>query len=111
MKYSSGLNTKPYEMKDVTGKPHKFFERYLDNNLDVLSGALTDRYEKIQRVEVLGVTPLSDNELWKTSNSVSTMKWREYNVFQFHIPQLHNLFKSIREMIKNQKNNEEDELF
>lgn len=81
-----------------SNKPHKFFERYLDNNLGVLADALTDRYEKIKRVEVLGVTPLADDEIWKTSNSVSTMKWREYNVFQFHIPQLHNLFKSVREM-------------
>lgn len=32
MKYSSGLNTKPYEMKDVTGKPHKFFESTLFPN-------------------------------------------------------------------------------
>jgi len=63
-----------------------------------LASALEDRYEKIKKVEVLGVTPLADNELWKTSNSVSTMKWREYNVFQFHIPELHNLFKAVREM-------------
>jgi len=80
-------------------KPHKFFETYLNNNLDVLASALEDRYEKIKKVEVLGVTPLADNELWKTSNSVSTMKWREYNVFQFHIPELHNLFNAVRKMV------------
>lgn len=32
MKYSSGLNDKPYEMKDLTGKPHKFFEREIFAN-------------------------------------------------------------------------------
>lgn len=81
-----------------SNKPHKFFETFLDNNLDTLANALEDRYKKIKQVEVLGVTPLTDNELWKTSNSVSTMKWREYNVFQFHIPELHNLFKAVRNL-------------
>lgn len=81
-----------------SNKPHKFFETFLDNNLDTLANALEDRYRKIKQVEVLGVTPLTDNELWKTSNSVSTMKWREYNVFQFHIPELHNLFKAVRDL-------------
>jgi len=27
-------------------KPHKFFERYLDNDLDVLTKDLEDRYQK-----------------------------------------------------------------
>lgn len=32
MKYSSGLNSKMYEMKKLTGKDHKFFERTLRPN-------------------------------------------------------------------------------
>ena len=79
-------------------KPHKFFERYLDNDLISLSAELQDRYNKIKKAEVLGVTELKEDEYWKTSNSVSTMKWREYNVFQFHIPGIHNIFKAVREL-------------
>lgn len=81
-------------------QPHKFFERFLDNDLDKLSLELQDRYRKIQNAEVLGVSPLSDQEYWKSSNSVSTMKWREYNVFQFHIDGIRELYTSISDMVK-----------
>lgn len=81
-------------------QPHRFFERYLNNDLNSLGKELEDRYNKIKRAEVLGVTELKDDEHWKSSNSVSTMKWREYNVFQFHIPGIHNLLSSISEMTK-----------
>jgi hypothetical protein len=81
-------------------QPHRFFERFLDNDLNSLGRELDDRYNKIKNAEVLGVTELKDNEYWKSSNSVSTMKWREYNVFQFHIPQIHNLFNAISQMTK-----------
>ena len=88
------------EMKSVStsSQPHKFFERNLDNNLLILSSELHNRYEKIEQAKIDGVTPVTDNELWKESNSVSTMKWRQYNVFQFHSAGLHNLFKAVREM-------------
>lgn len=89
---------KTEQTKSLSKQPHRFFERYLDNDLDLLSASLQDRYEKIKKAEVLGVTPLGEDEFWKTSNSVSTMKWREYNVFQFHIPELHNVFKAVREL-------------
>ena len=81
-------------------KPHKFFERYLNNNLQQTALELQDRYQKIQRAEVLGVTPLGDNELWKESNSISTMKWKEYNVFQFHIDGIRNLYNAVSDMVK-----------
>lgn len=79
-------------------QPHKFFERYLDNNLTILSAELQDRYKKIEQAQVTGVTPVQDNELWKSSQSVSTMKWRQYNVFQFHSLGLYNLFKNVKDM-------------
>jgi hypothetical protein len=81
-------------------KPHKFFERFLDNDLDNLSSELISRYEQIKSAQVHGVTPVSGKELWQDSNSVSTMKWNQYNVFQFHIPEIHKLYKSVSEMIK-----------
>lgn len=90
----------PKDVRSVSRstQPHKFFERYLNNDLPSLIKALEDRYEKIKKAEVMGVTELKNDELWKSSNSVSTMKWREYNVFQFHIPQIHSVFKAVKEM-------------
>jgi hypothetical protein len=73
-------------------QPHKFFERYLDNDLDSLSSELKIRYEKIKNADVLGVTPVTEADIWQESNSVSTMKWRQYNVFQFSIPEIYYLY-------------------
>jgi hypothetical protein len=81
-------------------KEHKFFERNLNNNLEDLASELTDRYKMIKNVEIEGVTPVGDNEVWKSSGSISTMKWREYNVFQFHIEGIYNLYQSISDMMK-----------
>jgi hypothetical protein len=92
----------PPEIKSVSQsvQPHKFFERNVTGDLPKLVKELEDRYSKIERAELLGVSPLKDNESWKQSNSVSTMKWREYNVFQFHIDELYDLYKSISDMTK-----------
>lgn len=81
-------------------QPHKFFERFLDNDLQELTAELQDRYQKIQEAKVAGVTPVGDNEFWKQSNSVSTMKWRQYNVFQFHSSGLYSLYSSVSDMVK-----------
>lgn len=80
-------------------KPHKFFERFLDNNLTVLTAELQDRYAKIEQAKLIGVSPVGEHEHWKSSNSVSTMKWRQYNVFQFHSIGIYNLYASIRSMV------------
>lgn len=79
---------------------HRFFEYTLNNDLDLLTSELSDRYEKIENSEILGVTPLTGNEIWKESNSVSTMKWQQYNVFQFHILGIRNLYNAVSEMVK-----------
>lgn len=79
-------------------QPHKFFERFLDNDLDVLTNELQKRYQLIETAKLVGVTPVNENEAWKTSNSVSTMKWRQYNVFQFHSEGIYKLYSAIRDM-------------
>jgi hypothetical protein len=89
----------PMRSVSQSKQPHKFFDRYLDNDLDQLISELVDRYQKIERAEVLGVTEVRDDEVWKSSNSVSTMKWREYNVFQFHIPGIRNLYDAVSDMV------------
>jgi hypothetical protein len=90
------------EMKSVSQskQPHKFFERFLDNNLQILTAELQDRYEKIEQAKIAGVTAVGENELWQSSNSVSTMKWRQYNVFQFHSTGLYELYRSVKDMTK-----------
>jgi hypothetical protein len=80
-------------------QPHKFFERFLDNDLESLSKELSIRYGQIERAELDGVTPVDGTELWQSSNSVSTIKWTQYNVFQFHLSEVHNLYKSIKDMV------------
>ena len=81
-------------------KPHKFFERYLDNDLEVLTKDLADRYQKIESLKLAGVTPVQEGEPWETSKSVSTVKWREYNVFQFYTPEIYELYLNVRDMVK-----------
>ena len=89
-----------FESASKSLQPHKFFERMLSNDLDLLSRELKDRYSKIESAELLGVTPLTGEEIWKESNSVSTMKWQQYNVFQFHILGIRELYNSVSEMVK-----------
>jgi hypothetical protein len=79
---------------------HRFFESFLENDLESLSTELRKRYELIKNAELLGVTPVGENEAWKSSNSISTMKWQQYNVFQFHIPELYNLYKAVGKMVR-----------
>ena len=43
-------------------QPHKFFERFLDNNLIVLSAELQDRYSKIEQAKIVGVLVLLETE-------------------------------------------------
>jgi len=81
-------------------QPHKFFDAFLENDLSKLSDDLQKRYELIQKAEIIGVNPLSDNELWKESGSISTMKWREYNVFQFHTKEIYNLYLAVGKMVR-----------
>ena len=81
-------------------QPHKFFERMLDNDLKELSDELKARYRLIEEAKVLGVTPVREVDMWKETGSVSTMKWRQYNVFQFHIDGLYKLYKAVGDMTR-----------
>jgi hypothetical protein len=90
----------PLKSVSQSTQPHRFFEAFLDNDLEKLKTELIDRYEKIRRAEVSGVGDLREDELWKSSNSVSTMKWREYNVFQFHIDGVRKLYNAVSQMVK-----------
>jgi hypothetical protein len=90
----------PLRSISKTTQPHKFFERFLDNDLDVLAKELKIRYDLIKNAEIVGVTPVGPMEAWKESNSISTMKWRQYNVFQFSIEGVYNLYKAVGDMVR-----------
>jgi hypothetical protein len=78
-------------------QPHKFFERFLDNDLTALTTLLQDRYEKINRGEIVK-GELNTDGAFSESNSITTMNWHLYNTFQFYHPTLHNLAKAVKEM-------------
>jgi hypothetical protein len=104
------------ESKRSGHKPHKFFERFLENDLERLTWYLVDQYQKIDSGELNGVTALTDHERthlgvapsmyqpeikpWISSGSLSTVKWTEYNVFQFYDDQVHTLYKNVSDMVK-----------
>ena len=79
----------------MTQKPHKFFERYLDNDLDELSNELKKRYDILK-----DKNKVNAKDLWLASNSLSTIKWRDYNVFQFYITGIRNLYTEISDLAK-----------
>jgi hypothetical protein len=82
-------------------KDYKFFEKTLDNDLNDLTKFLKEKYEKIKLAEVTGVTPVDPSgDYWLGTGSVSTIKWRQYNVFQFYHPSIFNVFKNISEIVK-----------
>jgi hypothetical protein len=83
-----------------TEKDHRFFDKFLDNDLESLKLQLIDRYQKIQSGRIPGVGPIKPNEAWRESNSVSTMKWREYNVFQFYSKEIYSLYTAVGEMVR-----------
>lgn len=83
-----------------TGKEHKFFEKYLDNDLSELAEFLQNQYSSMENLKMSGITQVTPRDHWLSSESVSTIKWREYNVFQFYHPSIHKLYKSISDTIK-----------
>lgn len=87
-------------MNKPTGKSHKFFERYLDNDLPKLAEFLQNQYANMENLKMAGITQVTEKDQWLSSSSVSTIKWREYNVFQFYHSSIHNLYKNIVEMVK-----------
>jgi hypothetical protein len=81
-------------------QPHRFFERTLNNDLEKLAQELEDRYALIKEAKIDGVTEFTGEEPWSESGSVSTSKWDEYNVFQFHIDGIYNLYRALGEMVR-----------
>jgi hypothetical protein len=84
-----------------SNKEHKFFEKHLDNNLDELARFLEAKYKLITEAQLRGVSTMENDEgIWLESGSLSTVKWREYNVFQLYHPSLHKLYSELAKLVK-----------
>jgi hypothetical protein len=89
------------EQSNTPTREHKFFERYLDNDLDNLSEFLSEKYKLINEASLRGVNGIGeDDKYWMESGSLSTVKWREYNVFQLYHPAIHNLYNALSDTVK-----------
>lgn len=86
-------------LNDDFKKEHKFFERYLDNDLDDLSKFLQFQYKRIENGELIK-GELNKNGAFSESGSITTSNWYQYNAFQFYHPSINKLFKSIVSMAK-----------
>lgn len=88
------------ELNKPSGKDHKFFERFLDIDLNDLALFLQNQYSDMESLKLKGITQLNNRDAWLSSESVSTIKWREYNVFQFYHPSIYKLYKNVVETTK-----------
>lgn len=85
----------------MSNKPHKFFEKFLNNDLEKMSNFLIDTYNKIENQEIKGISKIDNvKDYWLQSQSTSTIKWREYNVFQFYNQEIYNLYSAVRSLTK-----------
>lgn len=84
-------------------KEHKFFTRDLGLDLSDIKESLEFEYQRIQDSEMRGIAPLDLNvpgkEFFLESNSISTIKSREYNAFQMYYPFMHELYSEVFDMV------------
>lgn len=89
---------------DKNIKPHKFFARDLDLNLEEVADKLRFEYDRIANGEMRGVShyddPNSEKDIFTYSKSISTMKSREYNAFQMYYPFVHEIYSSVVDMVR-----------
>jgi hypothetical protein len=77
----------------MTSPQHRFFERYLNNDLEELTQELLDSREIIKNIPSLP-------NVFSYAGSVTTEKWNKYNVFQLYSIGLHNLYKNVSSMVE-----------
>jgi len=80
-------------------KEQKFFERYLDNDLQDLATYLKYQYGRIENGELIK-GELDKSGAFSQSGSITTQNWYQYNAFQFYYPPINKLFKSVVSMVK-----------
>jgi hypothetical protein len=84
----------------LSKKDHVFFERNLSCELDLLSNFLSNKYNVIKDKDLSNAFNMAKTSSFDSTGSVSTAKYYQYNVFQFHNTNLYDLFKAIKDMTK-----------
>lgn len=89
---------------NLSDYPHQFFYRDLKLNLNEVSKILKFEYNRIENAEMRGIKPFDkknpENEIFKESKSISTIKSREYNAFQMYYPFMHELYSAVVDMVR-----------
>lgn len=85
------------ESDSLSTIPHKFFERFINNDLQDLTNFLQFQYEKIKNGELIKGEK-NIGTLWDSSNSETTIQWNKYNAFQFYHPSIYNLISAVKSM-------------
>lgn len=78
-------------------KPHKFFERHLNNDLNDLATFLTDVESKMQKGDFPNIGP-DEIALGQKTSCFATSLAHTYNVFQLHHPGIYDLYNAVRDM-------------
>ena len=92
-----------YKTGEIMKKDYVFFKKDLNNDLDKLSKFLLTKYEEIntQSLEGANITKVNEEtDAFVDSKSVSTIKYKEYNVFQFYNEEIYNLFLGVKDTVK-----------
>ena len=90
-----------------TDKDHKFFERFLDNDLDDLYQYLTDLYSNIENGNVYELNKVFDGNSFMVldrdkihpADSLSSLTYSNYNIFKFEHPAIRKLAKEVKSMV------------
>lgn len=82
-------------MISMSKPSHKFFEIYLDNDLNELSKYLENLNQRI----LSGNVPNISYEVASSARAIHDLG-NLYNIFQFHDSQIHKLFSALRKLIK-----------
>jgi hypothetical protein len=77
---------------------HKFFERFVDNDLEKLTEFLTQKMSEMSEGRIEGITREDFAKL--KFDAVATKLGNQYNIFQFHSKEIHNVYAAVSDMIK-----------
>lgn len=83
-----------------SSKPFKHFRRDLHLNTDFLASYLLGKEAELRDLDTkqrlgVSVSGSSEERMWEDSGSLSTVAWRDYNVFQFHEAALYDLLRAL----------------
>lgn len=89
-----------------TNKDQKFFERFLDNDLDELYSYLSSLYEQIENEKVYSLNKVFDGNSFvdldrdsiHPADSLSSITYANYNIFKFEHPAIRKLAKAVKNM-------------